>query len=55
MIVILAMGLAWIVAIPAHAGPLGAMVRRVARVADDAPIGQVDDVAARLTRSGLSR
>jgi len=55
VIVILAMGLAWIVAIPAHAGPLGAMVRRVARVADDAPIGQVDDVAARLTRSGLSR
>ncbi len=55
MIVILALGLTWVVVIPAHAGPLGAVVRRVARVADDTPLGQVDDVAARLTRSGLSR
>ncbi|MEJ7638436.1 MAG: hypothetical protein WKF75_10800 [Singulisphaera sp.] len=55
MIVILSLGLTWVVVIPAHAGPLGAVVRRVARVADDTPIGQVDDVAARLTRSGLSR
>jgi len=55
MIVIVTLGMGWFVVSPAHAGPLGAAVRRVARVADDVPIGEVDDVAARLTRSGLSR
>jgi hypothetical protein len=53
--VIAAMGSACIGAETAQAGPLGTVVRRVTRVTDDTPNGEIDDVTSRLTRSGLSR
>lgn len=53
--VVALLGLAGIAVIPVQAGPFSALVRRAVRVADDTPIGQIDDVASHLARSGLSR